>query len=714
MLRFDRRQLLKALGMTALASAVPHASRARAEVGAPSRIVFFVQPHGHVPNAWTMPIPQGSTELLAQRSLLGLSREDFSEVLRPLFSFRDRLLVVEGLSHLSVLADLSLIRKEGGDDNNHTLSFAGLLTADRALQRPNMQCTGGGRSLDQEIARRTGAPGRYASRVYGDHSIASFSYLEPGQPTPLVSEPATAFADLTSAVRPPVPQGPLSRQDRLRALRGSVLDAVAEEYGALAPKLGRADRQKLDAHRDLVRELELSLSAGASAECALEFDATGDRVTPFMRLIRMALACDLTRVVTYVAPVPRALAVGPGAQHAPRQRAPTRAPSCMPAPPTSLRELAFLFLRLGATAFGGPAAHIAMMRDEVVRRRGWLSDERFLDLLGATNLIPGPNSTEMAIHVGWERRRWAGLLTAGVCFIVPASLITAACGWAYVRFGSLPTAGWLLYGVKPVIVAVVLQAIFGLTPSAAKTPALRVLGVIAAGLAMFSVHELLVLLGAGAASALLRRTTKDTRDPGSVERLQLAGPLLAAGAGGLTAQVTLPSLFWVFFKAGSVLFGSGYVLVAFLRNDLVHRLGWLSESQLIDAIAVGQVTPGPVFTTATFIGYVLAGPLGAVTATFAIFVPAFVFVAVSSPLVRRIRASPVASSFLDGVNVASLALMVVVTAQLARAAVVDAPTAALAVGSAFLLLRYGLNSTWLIALGASVGLAAHALGVASP
>jgi len=304
-MRFDRRQLLKALGMTALASALPPVLRARAEGTAPSRIVFFIQPHGHVPNAWNMPIPGGPAETFAQRSLLGFSPEDFSTVLRPLHAFRDRLLVVEGLSHLSVLSDLSLIRKEGGDDNNHTLSFAGLLTAGRALQRPGNYCTGGGRSIDQEIAKRTHGAGRFASRVYGDQSIANFSYLDAGKPTPLVSEPATAFADLTSAVTAPVSQGPLTRQERLRALRGSVLDAVAQEYQSLAPKLGPEDRHKLDAHRDLVRDLEVSLSVGMPAQCTLELDATGDHVTPFMRLIRMALACDLTRVVTYVAPVPQ-------------------------------------------------------------------------------------------------------------------------------------------------------------------------------------------------------------------------------------------------------------------------------------------------------------------------------------------------------------------------------------------------------------------------
>ena len=373
---------------------------------------------------------------------------------------------------------------------------------------------------------------------------------------------------------------------------------------------------------------------------------------------------------------------------------------------TSLAELAALFLRLGTTAFGGPAAHIAMMRDEVVRRRGWMTDERFLDLLGATNLIPGPNSTEMAIHVGWARRRWAGLVVAGVCFILPAMLVTGALGWAYVRFGARPQARWLLWGVKPVILAVVVQALWGLAPTAARTWPLRVLGVAAATASAFGANELLVLLGCGLAVAVGRAR----RAPGGLAQVMPALPL-AAGATAATA-VSASGLFWVFLKIGSVLFGSGYVLLAFLRADLVQRLHWLTEGQLIDAVAAGQVTPGPVFTTATFIGYVLAGPRGALAATAGIFLPAFVFVAASGPLVPRLRASKTAGAFLDGVNVASLALMAVVTAELGRAAIVDAPTVVLAAVAALLLLRFKTSSTWLVLGGAAVGLGAHALGLA--
>jgi len=374
---------------------------------------------------------------------------------------------------------------------------------------------------------------------------------------------------------------------------------------------------------------------------------------------------------------------------------------------TTLRELALLFLRLGTIAFGGPAAHIAMMEDEVVRRRKWLSEERFLDLLGATNLIPGPNSTEMAIHVGRERRGVPGLIVAGASFILPAMLMTGALGWVYLRFGSVPAAAWLLYGVKPVILAVVLQAIWNLVPRAARTTRLRVLAVLSLVVAALGVNELAVLFGAGAAAAIAARAgAKGGAQPLIALVPAIAGPAVASA-------VTLPRLFWVFLKTGSVLFGSGYVLLAFLRADLVERLGWLTEAQLIDAIAVGQVTPGPVFTTATFIGYVLAGPSGALVATAGIFLPAFVFVAVSGPLIPRLRASPLAGAFLDGLNVASLALMALVTFQLGRAALIDVPTVGLAVVAAILLVRFKVNATWLVLGGAGIGWAVQALGFAT-
>ncbi|UJR83288.1 chromate efflux transporter [Sandaracinus amylolyticus] len=381
---------------------------------------------------------------------------------------------------------------------------------------------------------------------------------------------------------------------------------------------------------------------------------------------------------------------------------------------TSLRELALLFLRLGATAFGGPAAHIAMIHDEVVTRRKWLSEQRFLDLLGAANLIPGPTSTELAIHVGWERRRGVGLLVAGVCFIVPAMLVTAACGWAYVEYAALPQVGWILYGVAPVVLGIVVQAIAGLAPKAARTRVLRLLAALAVALVAAGLHELAVLFVIGVLAIFAERPSTPAEPEGPPPAPMWWWPFGAGGAAATGASaITLPAIFWVFCKIGSVLFGSGYVLLAFLRAELVEDLGWLTEAQLVDAVAVGQVTPGPVFTTATFIGYVLAGPAGAIVATAGIFLPAFVFVALSGPLVPRIRSSRVASAFLDGVNIASLALMVVVTVQLGLATIIDVPTLAIAVASAVVLVKWKPSATWLVVAGAALGWIVHALGLAS-
>lgn len=358
-----------------------------------------------------------------------------------------------------------------------------------------------------------------------------------------------------------------------------------------------------------------------------------------------------------------------------------------------MREVAALFLKLGTIAFGGPAAHIAMMRDEVVRRRRWISDEGFMDLLGATNLIPGPNSTEMAIHLGYLRAGWPGLIVGGVCFIAPAGLIVLGCAWLYVRYGARPEAGWLLYGMKPVIIAVVAQALWGLLRSAVKGLLLAAIGAVALALSLAGANEIAILLGGGVVAVLL--TTVGSRG--------VASPL------GLGAGVGLTTLFLVFLKIGAVLYGSGYVLLAFLRNDFVNRLAWLTDQQLLDAVAVGQFTPGPVFTTATFIGYVLAGLPGAVLATLGIFLPSFVFVAVSQPLVPKIRASRRAGAFLDGVNVTALGLMAAVTWQLGRAAIVDVTTAVLAIVALALLLRARINSAWLVLGGAGVGAALQAL-----
>jgi chromate transporter len=379
---------------------------------------------------------------------------------------------------------------------------------------------------------------------------------------------------------------------------------------------------------------------------------------------------------------------------------------------TTLRELARLFLKLGTIAFGGPAAHIAMMEGEVVRRRRWLDHDRFLDLLGATNLIPGPNSTEMAIHIGLVRGGWKGLIVAGSCFILPAMLIVWSLASLYVRYGSLPEAAFLLYGIKPVIIAIVIQALWGLGKSAVKGPLTTVIGAAVLVLFFLGFDEILLLFAAGfiamAAknfSQLWKQGTLKTLWllPISISSASEVGSAIVAVTPVIPISLTKLTLF--FLKIGSVLFGSGYVLLAFLRADLVEHWHWLSDQQLLDAVAIGQFTPGPVFTTATFIGYVIAGSPGAVLATIGIFLPAFVFVLITSPFIPKIRNSPWASGFLDGVNVASLGLMAGVTWELGRAAVIDWLTAVLALISAVLVFRVKINSAWLVIGGGIIGLA---------
>ena len=374
--------------------------------------------------------------------------------------------------------------------------------------------------------------------------------------------------------------------------------------------------------------------------------------------------------------------------------------------PASLRDLSLLYLRLGTTAFGGPAAHIAMMEDEVVRRRRWLTREQFLDLLGVVNLIPGPNSTEMAIQIGYRVAGWRGLLTGGLCFILPAALLTLGVAWAYVRYGMLPQAAGMLYGIKAVMIAVVLQAIWKLSRTAVKNRILAVIGVLAIMATALGVNLLVVLFGAGVLAAATERAWFDAATIPKRSSAWLVPGIAsgtAVGIAGAAAPFSLASLFFFFLKVGAVLFGSGYVLLAFIRPDLVVRLKWLSDKQLLDAIAVGQVTPGPVFTTATFIGYLLGRVPGAVLATVGIFLPSFILIAIVGPVVPYLRRSSLFGGFLDGVNVGALALMAVVTWQLGRSALVDVTTITLAVLSALALIRFGINSTWLILAGAIVG-----------
>ena len=364
----------------------------------------------------------------------------------------------------------------------------------------------------------------------------------------------------------------------------------------------------------------------------------------------------------------------------------------------ALGEIAALFLRLGFTAFGGPAAHVALMEEEVVRRRRWLTAEAFLDRVGVTSLIPGPNSTELAMLVGYERAGVRGLVIAGLCFIVPAAAITLGFAWAYVAYGGLPEVAGVLYGLKPVVIAIVVAALWSLAQTVARTPTAAALVLGAAIANLWLGEELGVLVVTGLVSAALAR-----RAPwhAGVAAAAATAPVATTGA---TAFGLLP-LFLFFLEVGAVLFGSGYVLVAFLRGELVVERGWLGEAELLDAVAIGQVTPGPVFTTATFIGYLLGGTAGAAVATVGIFLPAFVFVAVSGPLVARIRGSSTAAAFLDGVNAAAVALMGVVVARLALVAIVDLPTALLAIGGAFVLVVTGVSSIWLLAAGALFGLA---------
>jgi chromate transporter len=385
----------------------------------------------------------------------------------------------------------------------------------------------------------------------------------------------------------------------------------------------------------------------------------------------------------------------------------------------SVKDLAAYFLRLGILAFGGPAAHIAMMEEQTVRRRHWLSREKFLDLLGAANLIPGPTSTETAIYIGYQQAGWLGLLVAGVCFILPAAIIVTVLAWAYVLFGSLPQVADLFYGIKPVIIAIILQALWGLGRGAAKTRFLLICGLGAFGASVLGLSPLLVIFGIGSIAGLVRWVTEkrhhENPSPASLFLLLLA-PVLALSVQAVgdylepsSSSFGLWPLFLIFLKVGSVVFGSGYVLLAFLQTDLVARLHWITNSQLLDAIAVGQVTPGPVFTTATFIGYLLGGPAGALVATIGIFLPGFILVGISGPLIPRIRTSPVAGAFLDGVIVASLALMAFVTYQLGVSALIDVVTVGLTLVSLVLLVRFRVNSAWLVLLGAAVGVLRYLL-----
>lgn len=377
----------------------------------------------------------------------------------------------------------------------------------------------------------------------------------------------------------------------------------------------------------------------------------------------------------------------------------------------SLKELAIVFFRLGAIAFGGPAAHVAMMDDEIVKRRQWMRREDLLDLMGVTNLLPGPNSTELAIHIGYEQRGWAGLFVAGGCFILPAMVIVWLLAIVYVRSQTIPQVEWLLYGIKPVIMAVILQALWKLGKKAIKDLPTRVAGMIAIAAYVAGFNEIMILLLLGISIMLYKNWQNDNRNQGAL--LLPAFGMLAQTGGASTAVVTVGwgSVLLFFLKIGSVLYGSGYVLLAFLQRDLVENYQWLTSQQLLDAVAIGQITPGPVLTTATFVGYLLAGNMGAIAGTIGIFLPAFLLVGIVNPWVSKLRQSSWASGFLDGVNAASLGLMAGVTFTLGRAALIDWVTILVAISGAIAVFRFKINSVWLVVAGGMIGLTAHLLGL---
>lgn len=358
-----------------------------------------------------------------------------------------------------------------------------------------------------------------------------------------------------------------------------------------------------------------------------------------------------------------------------------------------LKELALIFLKLGTIAFGGPAANIAMMEQEFVQRRSWLTQREFLDVMGAANLIPGPNSTEIAIHIGRKRAGIPGLLVAGICFVIPAMTLVWLIAWAYVKFGYLPRMQGLFYGIKPVMIAIIAQALWRLSRAAFTKKTLMLFCVVAVIANVLGLNELTVLFGTGLLAILWERGNLNL----------IIFPFLSQPFFGLEIPSKLLEMFFVFLKIGSILFGGGYVLLAFLQADFVDHRHWISQSQLLDAAAVGQLTPGPIFTSATFVGYLIAGNQGAFLATLGIFLPAFFFVAISGPLIPVLRKSKMMSSFLDGVNVASIALMVVVAWHLAKGCLVDGITVAMAAVSLLMLFLFRVNPAWLVLTAGVLG-----------
>jgi chromate transporter len=369
-----------------------------------------------------------------------------------------------------------------------------------------------------------------------------------------------------------------------------------------------------------------------------------------------------------------------------------------------LREVAKEFLRLGFVAYGGPAAHIAMMEERFVRRRAWLTRERFLDLVGAVSLLPGPSSTELAIYLGEIRAGMAGLIVAGVCFILPAAFLVAALAWAYARYGTVPQVAGLLFGIKPVVVALIAQAVWNLGRTALRSVWLIVLALAVLALAIFGTSAVVLLLAGGFLWMAIREGKSLVKSRAS------AGVWISLGAANAGATLGVVPVLLYFLKIGALLVGSGYVLLPVLRADLVVKLHWLNDAQLLDAVAVSQATPGPFFTVATFIGYLLVGWRGAALATLGMFLPAFVYVGATSSILPQLRKSSLAAAFLDGVNAAAVALMAFVGWQFVRAALVNTSAIILACVSALLVFRYKVNSTWLVLGGAVAGVCLRILG----
>ena len=371
---------------------------------------------------------------------------------------------------------------------------------------------------------------------------------------------------------------------------------------------------------------------------------------------------------------------------------------------STLIDIAQVFLKLGCFAFGGPAAHIAMMEEEVVEKRGWMSRQHFLDLMGATNLIPGPNSTEMTMHCGHERGGIPGLFVAGICFIFPAVVITSILAWLYVTYHQLPGVAPWIFGIKPAVIAIIASAVFKLGKKALKNWELGILGFIVLLASLVGVHEIVALLSGGILGGIYFGAFHPTKNVKTIT------PLLFFQIGGSAlSKITTIKLFWTFLKVGAVLYGSGYVLFAYLEAELVHQQ-WLSRSDLMDAIAVGQFTPGPVLSTATFIGYQLAGWRGAIAATLGIFLPSFLFVWLLNPIVPKMRSSKWLSGFLDSVNVAAVAVMAAVLLVMIQEVLYDWRSGLIAaIGLILTFSKFQLNAMWIVSIGAVMGYLLHLL-----